>query len=114
MMRKPPFALFERLNDDFFTICRKEGLKYQIIPYFISSHPGCRAEDMRRLQEKTRALNFRLEQVQDFTPTPMTLSSVMFYTGHDPYTGEKVYVARNQEEKRAQKNYFFGEQKKRR
>lgn len=114
MMRKPPFALFERLNDDFCKICRKEGLKYQIIPYFISSHPGCRAEDMRRLQEKTRALNFRLEQVQDFTPTPMTLSSVMFYTGHDPYTGERVYVARNQEEKRAQKNYFFGEQKKRR
>ena len=114
MMRKPPFALFERLNEDFGKICRKEGLKYQIIPYFISSHPGCRAEDMRRLQEKTRALNFHLEQVQDFTPTPMTLSSVMFYTGHDPYTGERAYVARNQEEKRAQKNYFFDKQKKRR
>ena len=112
-MRKPPFALFERLNADFKRICKREGLKYQLIPYFISSHPACRTEDMRRLQEKTRALNFRLEQVQDFTPTPMTLSSVMFYTGHNPYTGEKVYVARTQEEKRAQKNYFFAESKKR-
>ena len=112
-MRKPPFALFERLNADFKRICKREGLKYQLIPYFISSHPTCRTEDMRRLQEKTRALNFRLEQVQDFTPTPMTLSSVMFYTGHNPYTGEKVYVARTQEEKRAQKNYFFAESKKR-
>ena len=112
-MRKPPFALFERLNADFKRICKREGLKYQLIPYFISSHPACRTEDMRRLQEKTRALNFRLEQVQDFTPTPMTLSSVMFYTGHNPYTGEKAYVARTQEEKRAQKNYFFAESKKR-
>ncbi len=113
MMRKPPFALFERLNNDFKRICAREGLKYQLIPYFISSHPGCREEDMRSLARKTRALNFRLEQVQDFTPTPMTLSSVIFYTGIDPYSGERVYVARKQEEKRQQKKYFFDNPPKR-
>ena len=69
---------------------------------------------MRRLSDETQRLHFRLEQVQDLTPTPMTLSSVMFYTGENPYTGEKVYVARSQEEKRRQKSYFFEWQKDRR
>ncbi len=108
LMRKPPFALFERLNDDFRAICRREGLPYQLIPYFISSHPGCTEGDMRALSERVLGrLHFNLEQVQDLTPTPMTLSSVMFYTGENPYTHEKVYVARSQEEKRRQKSYFF-------
>ena len=108
LMRKPPFAMFERLNADFRRICRTEGLPYQLIPYFISSHPGCTERDMRALSEKVLGkLHFALEQVQDLTPTPLTLSSVMFYTGENPYTHEKVYVARSQEEKRRQKSYFF-------
>ena len=107
IMRKPSFKLFEALNIDFNQICSKEGLKYQLIPYFISSHPGCTRQDMQALSRKTRSLNFNLEQVQDLTPTPMTLSSVMFYTGFNPYTNEKVYVARSQDDKREQKSYFF-------
>lgn len=110
LMRKPPFALFERLNDDFGRICRSEGLPYRLIPYFISSHPGCSERHMQALAEKVLGrLHFTLEQVQDLTPTPMTLASVMFHTGENPYTGEKVYVARTQEEKRRQKSYFFRE-----
>ena len=108
LMRKPSFALFRDLNERFQKICRDEGLNYQLIPYFISSHPGCTERDMRNLAAETRRLHFRLEQVQDQTPTPMTLSSVMFYTGENPYTDEKVYVARSQDEKRRQKSYFFG------
>lgn len=108
LMRKPPFALFERLNTHFHAICRREGLPYQLIPYFISSHPGCSERDMHALSEKVLGrLRFTLEQVQDLTPTPMTLSSVMFHTGENPYTHERVYVARSQEEKRRQKSYFF-------
>ena len=109
LMRKPSFALFEKMNSRFKQICRREGLNYQLIPYFISSHPGCTERDMRALAEKVLGnLHFTLEQVQDLTPTPMTLSSVMFYTGINPYTGEQVYVARSQEDKRKQKSYFFG------
>ena len=109
LMRKPSFALFERLNSRFLQICRRNELKYQLIPYFISSHPGCGERDMQALASKVLGkLNFTLEQVQDLTPTPMTLSSVMFYMGENPYTGEKVYVARTQDDKRKQKSYFFG------
>ena len=108
LMRKPSFTLFEQLNGDFNRICRQNGLRYQLIPYFISSHPGCRETDMQQLSSKVLGrLHFTLEQVQDLTPTPMTLSSVMFYTGENPYTGKRVYVARSQEEKRRQKQYFF-------
>ena len=108
LMRKPSFELFERLNVDFRSICRREGLNYQLIPYFISSHPGCTEQDMRSLSQKVLGrLNFNLEQVQDLTPTPMTLSSVMFWTGENPYTGERLYVARDQEDKKRQKAYFF-------
>ena len=106
-MRKPSFALFRELNAQFNDICRREGLRYQLIPYFISSHPGCTEADMERLSAITRSLDFRLEQVQDLTPTPMTLSSVMFYTESDPYTGRPLYVAKSQDEKRRQKSYFF-------
>lgn len=107
MMRKPTFEQFERLNVDFRRICERTGLNYQLIPYFISSHPGCTEADMRDLSARAKELNFRLEQVQDFTPTPMTLSSTIFYTGIDPYTGKEVYVARSQDDKRRQKEYFF-------
>lgn len=108
LMRKPSFGQFEQLNDDFKRICRQNELPYQLIPYFISSHPGCRESDMKALADKVLGrLHFDLEQVQDLTPTPMTLSSVMFYTGENPYTGEKVYVARSQDDKRRQKAYFF-------
>ena len=108
LMRKPSFTLFEQLNQDFNRICRENGLRYQLIPYFISSHPGCREVDMQALSRKVLGkLHFTLEQVQDLTPTPMTLSSVMFYTGENPYTHERVFVARSQEDKRRQKQYFF-------
>ena len=108
LMRKPSFELFEKLNADFRAVCRREGLNYQLIPYFISSHPGCTEQDMRALSQKVLGrLNFNLEQVQDLTPTPMTLSSAMFYTGENPYTGERLYVARNQDDKKRQKSYFF-------
>lgn len=108
LMRKPSFDSFEQLNSDFKAICRRHSLPYQLIPYFISSHPGCRERDMERLSKRVLGgLHFALEQVQDLTPTPMTLSSVMFYTGQDPYSGERLYVARTQEDKRRQKSYFF-------
>ena len=107
LMRKPSFRLFHKLNEDFRRICAEEGLKYQLIPYFISSHPGCTEEDMKRLSQETKSLNFRLEQVQDLTPTPMTLSSVMFYAQKDPYTGKPLYVAKDQDAKRKQKSWFF-------
>ncbi|MBR5483402.1 MAG: YgiQ family radical SAM protein [Alistipes sp.] len=108
VMRKPSFEMFEQLNRDFRKICSDNGLPYQLIPYFISSHPACRECDMQALADKVLGrLHFDLEQVQDLTPTPMTLSSVMFYTGENPYTGESVYVARSQDDKRRQKAYFF-------
>lgn len=107
LMRKPPFAMFEQLNRDFRRICNEENLRYQLIPYFISSHPGCTERDMMNLSKITRSLNFNLEQVQDLTPTPMTLSSVMFHTGVNPYDGKRVYVAKSQDDKRRQKSYFF-------
>ena len=109
-MRKPPFEMFERFTSRFKQICRREGLNYQIIPYFISSHPGCEERDMQALSSKVLGkMHFTLEQVQDLTPTPMTLSSVMFYMGADPYTGKEMFVARTQDEKRKQKSYFFDE-----
>ena len=112
LMRKPSFEQFEKLNSDFRRICRENELPYQLIPYFISSHPGCRETDMKALSDRVLGrLHFDLEQVQDLTPTPMTLSSVMFYTGEDPYTGEKVYVARSQDDKRRQKAYFFSDKR---
>lgn len=110
LMRKPSFSLFEDLTLRFRSICEKAGLRYQLIPYFISSHPGCREQDMKNLSEKVLGkMHFTLEQVQDLTPTPMTLSSVMFYMGENPYTHEKVYVARTQDEKRRQKSFFFND-----
>jgi len=107
LMRKTPFSLFRKLRDQFMKITAREGLKYEIIPYFISSHPGTAEADMEALAGEVRSLGIRPEQVQDFTPTPMTLSTAMYWCGFDPYTGKKVYVARNLDEKRRQKDYFF-------
>lgn len=107
IMRKPSFKLFydfKRLFDD---VNLSHGLKQQLIPYFISSHPGCTEEDMAMLAAETRQLNFHLEQVQDFTPTPMTVATEIYYTGYHPYTLEKVYTARSPEQKLAQRRYFF-------
>ena len=106
-MRKPSFKLFEKLNEEFIKINKEEKLNQQLIPYFISSHPGSKPEDMANLAIQTKNMNFRLEQVQDFTPTPMTLATVIYYSGYHPYTLEKVYTARNQKSKRNQRKFFF-------
>lgn len=106
-MRKPSFRLFERFKQIFDQINRKAGLRQQIIPYFISSHPGCHDEDMAHLAELTRNMDFKLEQVQDFTPTPMTVSTEAWYSGVHPYTLEPVYCAKTPEQKRRQNQYFF-------
>jgi radical SAM superfamily enzyme YgiQ (UPF0313 family) len=106
-MRKPPFSRFEDFKKTFDRINRECGLNQQLIPYFISSHPGCTEEDMAQLAIITKRLNFRLEQVQDFTPTPMTLSTEIFYTGINPYTMKPVYSARTDREKQAQRQFFF-------
>lgn len=106
-MRKPPFQLFRDFKRVFDRINREENLRQQIIPYFISSHPGCHEQDMRQLADETRRLNFRLEQVQDFTPTPMTVSTETWHTGFDPYTLQPVFSAKTQKEKLAQRQYFF-------
>jgi uncharacterized radical SAM protein YgiQ len=107
LMRKVPFTLFRKLKEQFERIKAREGLNYEIIPYFISSHPGSAESDMSELAGEVRSLGIKPEQVQDFTPTPMTLSTTMYYCGFDPYTDKKVYVARRIEEKRKQKEYFF-------
>ena len=107
LMRKPSFKLFEEFKKIFDRINTQENLRQQIIPYFISSHPGCKEEDMAELAVITKKLDFHLEQVQDFTPTPMTVSTETWYTGFHPYTLEPVFSARTQREKLAQRLFFF-------
>lgn len=107
VMRKPSFKLFQQFKEVFDRTNRKYGMKHQLIPYFISSHPGCHETDMANLAIKTKELDFHLEQVQDFTPTPMTVATEIYYTGYHPYTLEKVYTARTKEEKEAQRQFFF-------
>lgn len=107
IMRKPSFTLFEQFNRIFDEVNRENNLRQQLIPYFISSHPGCRETDMAELAVKTKALNFRLEQVQDFTPTPMTVATEIYYSGVHPYTGKEVFRAVRPEQKLAQRKYFF-------
>lgn len=106
-MRKPSFELFGQFKKTFDRVNKQYGLNQQLIPYFISSHPGCAEADMAELAIKTKSLNFQLEQVQDFTPTPMTLATEIYYTGYHPYTLEKVYTARTKEEKLNQRQFFF-------
>ena len=107
IMRKPSFSLYYDFKKIFNRVNRVRGLNQQLIPYFISSHPGCREVDMAELAVETKNLNMHLEQVQDFTPTPMTLSTEIYYTGFHPYTGERVYTATTRDEKLAQRKYFF-------
>ena len=107
IMRKPSFSLFREFTGIFNNINKKYKLNQQLIPYFISSHPGCTETDMALLACETRDLNFHLEQVQDFTPTPMTVSTEIYYTGYHPYTLEKIFTPRSKEEKLAQRKYFF-------
>ena len=107
LMRKPSFQQFVAFKRLFDRINREEGLNQQIIPYFISSHPGCRPEDMAELAVITKELDFQLEQVQDFTPTPMSVSTETWYTGYDPYTLEPVFSAKTPREKLAQRQFFF-------
>ena len=106
-MRKPSFDLFRQFDKIFNEINEKHNLRQQLIPYFISSHPACHETDMAELAVETKRMNFRLEQVQDFTPTPMTVSSEIYYSGVHPYTLKKVYTARSADEKQNQRKYFF-------
>ncbi len=107
VMRKPSFSLFYDFKKIFDRVNTRYGLKQQLIPYFISSHPGCHETDMAELAVKTRELDFHLEQVQDFTPTPMTVATEIYYSGYHPYTGEKIFTAVTPAQKLAQRQYFF-------
>lgn len=107
IMRKPSFGVFHKFKELFDKVNREEGLIQQLIPYFISSFPGSHTEDMANLAVETKKLAIQLEQVQDFTPTPMTLATVIYYSGCHPYTLDKVYTARSQKEKFSQRQFFF-------
>lgn len=107
LMRKPSFTQFYDFKNIFDKVNKEQGLNQQLIPYFISSHPACKEEDMADLAAKTKALNFKLEQVQDFTPTPMTLATEIYYSGYDPYTLEKVFTAKSKQDKLNQRKFFF-------
>ena len=107
IMRKPSWEQYERFHHFFERVNQEADLRQQLIPYFISSHPGCTNKDMQQLAERCKQLHYRPEQVQDFTPTPMTLATTMFYTGLNPYTMEPVFVAKTPEEKKRQNSYFF-------
>ncbi len=114
IMRKPSFGLFLKLKRFFDSVNESKGLKQQLIPYFISSHPGSSTAEMAELAAETKGLDFKLEQVQDFTPTPMTLATVIYYSGYHPYTLEKIGSARTQAQKLAQRKFFFWYQKEHR
>jgi len=107
LMRKPSFTYFGQFKAQFDRINREAGLNQQLIPYFISSHPGSTNEDMAELAALTKKLDFRLEQVQDFTPTPMTLATEIYYSGYHPYTLEPIYTAKSKDEKLEQRKFFF-------
>lgn len=107
LMRKPSWDEYMRFRDFFLRVNEEAGMHQQLIPYFISSHPGCTLRNMADLSEWTKRMHYHPEQVQDFTPTPMTLSTTMFYTGINPYTGEEVFVAKSQQDKQKQRDYFF-------
>ncbi|MBC8146453.1 MAG: DUF3362 domain-containing protein, partial [Bacteroidetes bacterium] len=98
---------FYEFREKFIKASKKAGLNQQIIPYFISSHPGSEIKDMEDLTNKTKELGFKLEQVQDFTPTPMTLATVIYYSGYHPYSLKKIYTAKTKEQKLEQRKFFF-------
>ena len=107
VMRKPSFKYFRKFKEKYDKIQEKHGLNQPLIPYFISSHPGCHEEDMANLAAETKDLGFRLEQVQDFTPTPMTVAEVIYYTGVHPYTLQPIFTAKSKDEKQNQHKFFF-------
>ena len=107
IMRKPSFLQFQQFKKTFDKLNKELNMNQQLIPYFISSHPGCKEEDMAELAVITKNMDFRLEQVQDFTPTPMTIATEAYYTGYHPYTLEPIYSAHNPKEKLAQRQFFF-------
>jgi uncharacterized radical SAM protein YgiQ len=111
VMRKPSFKLYQELEKTFNKINQRHQLNQQLIPYFISGHPGCEIKDMKILAEKVRQMNIITDQSQDFTPTPMTLSTVIFYTGKNPYNGEILYTAKTSKEKQEQRNTLLPYQK---
>jgi radical SAM superfamily enzyme YgiQ (UPF0313 family) len=106
-MRKPSFKFFHQFKDKFDRINEKLNLKLQLIPYFISSHPESHLEDMANMAAETKDMGFKLEQVQGFTPTPMTVSTVVYYSGYHPYTLKKMYTARSKTEREDQHRFFF-------
>ncbi len=106
-MRKPSFDYFYKFKDMFDRLNRETGKNQQLIPYFISSHPNCGPEDMADLAIRTKNLDFKLEQVQDFTPTPMTVATEIYYSGFHPYTLEPMYTPRTKQEKLEQRQFFF-------
>nr|WP_109617965.1 YgiQ family radical SAM protein [Sediminitomix flava] len=107
IMRKPSFKHFHAFKKKYDEIDKKYNLNQQLIPYFISSHPGCEAQDMAHLAAETKEMGFKLEQVQDFTPTPMTVATVIYYSGVHPYTLKPYYTAKSKEEKLEQHQFFF-------
>ena len=107
LMAKPSFKLFERLRVEFDKIVSRSGKKCELVPYFISGHPGCGMKEMQRLARNPALAGLYMDQVQDFTPTPMTTSSVMYYTGLDPKSLDRIFVERNVDKKKEQKSFFF-------
>ncbi len=107
LMRKPSFSYFHKFKDTFDRINKKKRLNLQLIPYFISSHPSCELEDMANLAAETKDMGFQLEQVQGFTPTPMTMATVIYYSGYHPYTLKKVYSPKSKKERDEQHRFFF-------
>ena len=106
-MRKPSFKYFHKFKDKFDIINKKKKLNLQLIPYFISNHPACEVEDMANLATETKDMGFQLEQVQGFTPTPMTVATVIYYSGYHPYTLKKTYTPKSKQEKDEQHRFFF-------
>jgi len=107
IMRKPSFKYFHKFKESYDRIQEKNGLNQPLIPYFISSHPGCKEEDMANLAAETKEMGFQLEQVQDFTPTPMTVATVIYYSGVHPYTLKPTFAPKTKEEKKDQHRFFF-------
>lgn len=107
LMRKPSFKNFHLFKNTFDRINRKLNLNQKLIPYFISSHPACKLEDMANLAAETKDMGFQLEQVNDFTPTPMTVATVIYYSGYHPYTLQPVFTPRTEKEKQDQHRFFF-------
>ncbi|HKK00532.1 MAG TPA: DUF3362 domain-containing protein, partial [Desulfuromonadales bacterium] len=103
IMRKPGPKLFVDFLRQFWAFGRQHGRRQGVVPYFISSHPGCTLSDMVDVALFLCRHGLKVEQVQEFTPTPGTLSTCMYYTGRDPFTGQTVHVPRTQKEKRLQK-----------